>query len=40
MVPTVTSFHSSNLSRGSATEEIARTAELTNPDSASGGVCL
>ncbi|CAK9229550.1 unnamed protein product [Sphagnum troendelagicum] len=37
--PTVTSFHSSNLSRVSGTEEIARTAELRDPDSASGGVC-
>ncbi|CAK9275150.1 unnamed protein product [Sphagnum jensenii] len=39
VVPTVTSFHSSNLSRVSGTEEIARTAELRDPDSASGGVC-
>jgi hypothetical protein len=37
-VPTVTSFHSSNLSRGSGTEEIARTAELRDPNSASGGI--
>jgi hypothetical protein len=38
VAPTVTSFHSSNLSRVSGTE-IGRTAELRDPDSASGGVC-
>ncbi len=32
-MPNVTSFHSSNLSRGSGTEEIARTAELRDPNS-------